>query len=269
MRPRRSRSLSFSATTSTGRRTTSAWNCIRNALRLAPPSARRTSTPAGCDSRTSATWCAIPSSVARAMWPRVVPPEMPAISPRASASQCGVPSPASAGTNMTPPVDPASTASRSASSGPETMPSPSRSHVTAAPLVSTEPSIAYCTARHPARPRRRSSAGPAVRARRCRRRSRARTRPSRTSPSPRAARSSPGRTAPPAGRRRVPAIGTVGAEAAPPRRRRRSSRRPPGSRRTVDAEQREQLVVPRKRSRCRRASCAMRSSGRSRARGRA
>ena len=59
----------------------------------------------GATSMMSATWCAIPSSAARTRWARVVPRVRPQINPRASASQCGEPSPVSAGTKKTPSVE--------------------------------------------------------------------------------------------------------------------------------------------------------------------
>ena len=75
-----------------------------------------------------------------------------------------------------------------------------------------------------------------------RRARRARTSPSRTSPSPRRRRSSPGRRAPPAGRRRSRRSGPAHPGASPPRGRRTTERL--GQHRAVDAEQPQQLVVP-------------------------
>ena len=67
---------------------------------------------------------------------------MPEISPRASASQYGEPSPVSAGTKWTPPVDSTERASASVSAASAIIPSPSRSHWTAAPVTKTAPSSA-------------------------------------------------------------------------------------------------------------------------------
>ena len=63
--------------------------------------AERTSAPASSSS-TSRTSKAIASSVARTRWARVVPRVRPMIVPRACGSQCGAPSPVSAGTKTTP-----------------------------------------------------------------------------------------------------------------------------------------------------------------------
>ena len=78
---------------------------------------------------------------------------MPVIRPRASASQCGEPRPASAGTKTTPPVEPASRASCSLSAASPISPSPSRSHWSAAPPTRTDPSAAYWAGRPPVLPR--------------------------------------------------------------------------------------------------------------------
>src|SRR5438270_888630 len=134
--------VSRSAATSIGTPRTSAWNCIRKPLAVAPPSARNSRSSNGRASRTSATWNAIPSSVARTRCARVVPRVRPAIRPRASGSQCGEPRPVSAGTNTTPPDESTLCASASVSEAAATRPSPSRSHCTAAPLARTAPSSA-------------------------------------------------------------------------------------------------------------------------------
>ena len=77
-------------------------------LAAAPPSTRSSvrSMPASSRmaSSRSATWNAMLSSAARAMWPAVVPRVMPTIVPRAYGSQCGAPRPANAGTRYTPPL---------------------------------------------------------------------------------------------------------------------------------------------------------------------
>ncbi len=88
---------------------------MRNPFAVAPPSARRMPVPIGSTSSTSATWWAIASSAARTRCARVVPRVRPEISPRASGSQCGEPSPVSAGTKWTPSVESTSRASRSLS----------------------------------------------------------------------------------------------------------------------------------------------------------
>ena len=62
--------------------------------------------------------------------------------PRAYGSQCGAPRPASAGTKTTPSLDGTLCASEVASAPLPTMPSPSRSHCTAAPPMKTLPSSA-------------------------------------------------------------------------------------------------------------------------------
>ncbi len=67
----------------------------------------------------------------------------PVTVPRASASQCGVPSPTKAGTKCTPPVSGTLRASASLSAAAWMSPSPSRSHCTAAPAMNTLPSSAY------------------------------------------------------------------------------------------------------------------------------
>jgi hypothetical protein len=84
----------------------------------------------------------MPSSVARARWARVVPRVRPLMRPRASGRQCGAPSPAKAGTTMTPPESGTDAASASTSAAEVKKPSPSRSHCTAAPAMKAEPSSA-------------------------------------------------------------------------------------------------------------------------------
>jgi hypothetical protein len=67
---------------------------------------------------------------------------MPVMSPLAPASQYGAPSPESAGTKVTPSLEGTSRASDSTSDADFTMPSPSRSHCTAAPAMNELPSSA-------------------------------------------------------------------------------------------------------------------------------
>ena len=62
--------------------------------------------------------------------------------PRAYGSQYGEPSPVNAGTNTTPPVSGTLAASGPVSAASSMMPSPSRSHCTAAPVTKIAPSIA-------------------------------------------------------------------------------------------------------------------------------
>ena len=209
---------------------------------------------------TSATWCAIASSAARTRCARVVPRVMPAISPRASGSQCGDPSPVSAGTRRHAPGRPGLEASRSLSAArrdhAETVAQPLERGAAdehralelrtagRAPGATAPPSVSSPCA--PAPPRRRRS-----RARRC---------PSRTSPSPRRARSTLAEE-----RRLLVARDARDGSVAP-----RSAASPTtpaegttlGQQRPVDAEEREQLVVPLAARRGRAASCATRSSRR-------
>ena len=63
--------------------------------------------------------------------------------PRACGSQCGAPSPVSAGTNTTPSEDSTVDATASLSAADPTICSPSRSHCTAAPVTKIAPSRAY------------------------------------------------------------------------------------------------------------------------------
>ena len=88
---------------------------MSHAFRVAPPSARSARTGSPIAETTSAVWKAIASSAARAISARPVPRVMPEMSPRASASQYGEPSPVSAGTKWTPPVDSTERASASVS----------------------------------------------------------------------------------------------------------------------------------------------------------
>ena len=67
---------------------------------------------------------------------------MPRIVPRACGSQCGAPSPVSAGTNTTPPVSSTVAAIASLSAADPTICRPSRSHCTAAPVTKIAPSVA-------------------------------------------------------------------------------------------------------------------------------
>jgi hypothetical protein len=85
---------------------------------------------------------ATPSSTARAMWARVVPPVMPESRPLAPGRQCGAPSPARAGTKVTPSLWGTLAAKASISLALLMMPRPSRSHCTAAPAMNAEPSKA-------------------------------------------------------------------------------------------------------------------------------
>jgi hypothetical protein len=64
------------------------------------------------------------------------------MSPRAAGSQCGAPRPVRAGTNTTSPASGTLRARASISEASRTMPSPSRSHCTAAPAIKAEPSNA-------------------------------------------------------------------------------------------------------------------------------
>ena len=116
----------------TGTCNRSAWNCMSRLLAEAPPSTRNSCTgmpESSCiTSSTSATWKAMPSSAARAMWPAVVPRVRPVMVPRAYWSQWGAPSPANAGTRYTPPQSGTLAASASTSAGrfdqPQAIPQP-------------------------------------------------------------------------------------------------------------------------------------------------
>ena len=94
--------VSTRAARRTGTPSTSAWNCISQRLRAAPPSARssRVASPASSSMArmTSAVPYAIDSSAARARCDAVVPRVMPTTVPRASGIQCGAPNPTNAGT---------------------------------------------------------------------------------------------------------------------------------------------------------------------------
>ncbi len=91
---------------------------------------------------TSAVCHAIASTTARTRWARVVPRVSPNTAPRAYGSKCGEPSPVNAGTNTTPSGSGTLAASGPASDDASMMPSPSRSHCTAAPVTKIDPSMA-------------------------------------------------------------------------------------------------------------------------------
>ena len=91
----------------------------------------------------SATWYAVASRAARAMWALVVNRVRPAMTPRASGRQCGANRPEKAGTNTTSPESGTERASASTSSASSMSPSSSRSHCTSDPATATEPSSAY------------------------------------------------------------------------------------------------------------------------------
>jgi hypothetical protein len=67
---------------------------------------------------------------------------MPTMVPRADGSQSGAPRPVSAGTNTTPPESGTVDANGSDSEAAPMIPSPSRSHCTAAPVTKIAPSSA-------------------------------------------------------------------------------------------------------------------------------
>ncbi len=90
----------------------------------------------------SRTWKAIASTQARASWARPAPRVMPVTMPRAVGSHCGLPSPVSAGTKVTPPLSGTDAASGPTSAASSMMPSPSRSHWMAAPETKADPSSA-------------------------------------------------------------------------------------------------------------------------------
>ena len=106
--------------------------------------ARASSTPAadGSRRRRRAVCHAIDSTTARARCARPVPRVSPKIVPRAYGSHHGDPSPVNAGTNTTPPVSGTLSASGPVSAASAMIPSPSRSHWTAAPVTKIAPSIA-------------------------------------------------------------------------------------------------------------------------------
>jgi len=91
----------------------------------------------------SAVWNAMLSSAARARCAAVVPRVTPTIAPLAAGSQWGAPSPANAGTIVTPPLSGTRAARASTSEEREMSPRPSRSHWTTAPPTKTLPSRAY------------------------------------------------------------------------------------------------------------------------------
>ena len=216
---------------------------MRNRFAVAPPSARSTGTSSGSTSSTSATWCASASSAARTRCARVVPRVSPQISPRASGRHCGAPRPVSAGTKWTPSVESTLSASRSLSADDSITPSPSRSHWSAAPPTSTEPSAANAV-------RRPGSTAAAVV-----------SRPSAGAPGSSPSADEDERAGPvrrlrlPRREARLPEEGRLlvagdardgnawrrGATPRPPRPPRRTTS---GSSAAVDAEQRQQLVVP-------------------------
>ena len=79
-----------------------------------------------------------PRELGAAGTPRVRPVMMP----RASGSHCGLPSPVSAGTNVTPPLSGTDAARGPAPAAFVMMPRPSRNHWMAAPETNAEPSSA-------------------------------------------------------------------------------------------------------------------------------
>ena len=91
---------------------------------------------------TSRVWKAMASTQARASWARPTPRVRPVTMPRAWGSHHGLPSPVSAGTKTTPPVSGTEAASGPTSAAAAMMPSPSRSHWTAAPVTKMDPSSA-------------------------------------------------------------------------------------------------------------------------------
>ena len=136
--------VSPTAGRSTGNPITSACSCMSKSLTHAPPSTRSRCmvTPASCciTPTTSATDIAIDSNAARAMWARVVARDSPMISPLAEGSQSGEPRPVRAGTSTTPPLSATLLASGSTSLAFWMIPRPSRSQLTIAPAMKTEPS---------------------------------------------------------------------------------------------------------------------------------
>ena len=88
-------------------------------MAAAPPSARSAASgwadAAAMASVMSRTWNAIASTQARASWARPAPRVRPVMMPRASGSHCGLPSPVSAGTKVTPPLSGTDAASGPAS----------------------------------------------------------------------------------------------------------------------------------------------------------
>ena len=112
----------------------------------APPSTR--SSPNGVPdalvmaSTTSRVWNAIDSTTARARWARPAPRVRPRMVPRAYGSQYGAPRPVKAGTMTTPAVSSTDSASGPICAASSMIPSPSRSHCTAAPVTKIAPSSA-------------------------------------------------------------------------------------------------------------------------------
>ena len=127
---------------STGTPRRSAWNWQSKSLAAAPPSTISELSAVGSVSVTSRTSKAMASRVARTRWARVVPRVRPRIVPRACGSQCGAPSPVSAGTNTTPSVLSTEAAISAVLPAESMIPSPSRSHWIAAPVTKIEPSSA-------------------------------------------------------------------------------------------------------------------------------
>ena len=87
----------------------------------------------------------MPSATARARCPRDVPRCRPDSCPRACGAQYGAPSPASAGTKVTPPASGTVPPTASSSDGAPSTPMPV-SHRSAEPAVYTWPSRQYVTA---------------------------------------------------------------------------------------------------------------------------
>ena len=120
-------------------------------LTAAPPSTRRAGSlvpvPAAesccMASRASATWKAMLSRAARAMWPGWVLRLRPIIMPLACGSQWGAPRPTKAGTKTTPSESGTELASNSISAEELTSLRLSRSHWTTAPPMKMLPSRAY------------------------------------------------------------------------------------------------------------------------------
>ena len=115
-------------------------------MAAAPPSARSAESgwedAAAIASVMSRTWNAIASTQARASWARPAPRVRPVMMPRAWGSHCGLPSPVSAGTNVTPPLSGTDAANGPTSVASAMMPRPSRNHWIAAPETNAEPSSA-------------------------------------------------------------------------------------------------------------------------------
>src|ERR1041385_5069523 len=131
---------------STGTPRRSAWNWRSQSLAEPPPSTRRrgSSSPAAPSiaSMSSRVPKAMDSRAARTRCAGVVPRVRPVIVPRASGSQCGLPSPTNAGTMCTPPVSGTEAASAAESEACLRRPSSSRSHWITAPAMKRLPSSA-------------------------------------------------------------------------------------------------------------------------------